>query len=725
MKPFFLLLPLIAFFAACTGDKTAESEKQSFMSPMYAKADSLQSPAAKVEPKELSIHGDTRIDNYFWLNNRENPDVIEYLKAENTYLDQITSHTKAFQDKLFQEMKGRIKEEDQSVPYKDNGYYYVNRFEQGQEYPIYARKKGSLDAKEEIMLNVNEMAKPYKFYNVGGLSVSPDNKILAFGEDTLSRRIYTIKFKNLETGQMLADEIPGATGSTAWANDNKTVFYTLKDATTLRGYKIMKHKLGTPTAKDVAIFEEKDETFGTVAYKTKSKKYIVIASYATLSQEYQVIEADKPDGKFRMIQPRERGLEYDFDHYGDKFYIRTNWNAKNFKLMETPEKATTKENWKDLIPHREDVLLEGIEIFKNYLVLTERKGGITQLRIRPWNGNAEHYIKFPEDAYVAYVGTNPEFDTELLRLGYQSMTTPATTYDYHMSTKAFDMLKQQPVLGGFDAANYVSERIFVTARDGAKVPVSIVYRKGYKKDGNAPLLLYGYGSYGASMEPYFSSTRLSLLDRGFGYAIAHIRGGQEMGRQWYDDGKLLKKKNTFTDFIDCAEYLVKNKYAAKDQLFAMGGSAGGLLMGAVVNMRPDLWKGVVASVPFVDVITTMLDESIPLTTGEFDEWGNPKDKAYYDYIKTYSPYDNLEAKDYPAMLVTTGLHDSQVQYWEPAKWVAKLRTIKTDKNPLLLHTNMDAGHGGASGRFESLKEIALEYAFILDLAGKADAEVKN
>ncbi|MBL7794285.1 MAG: S9 family peptidase [Saprospiraceae bacterium] len=692
---------------------------------MYAKADSLQSPAAKVEPKELSIHGDTRIDNYFWLNNRENPDVIEYLKAENTYLDQITSHTKAFQDKLFQEMKGRIKEEDQSVPYKDNGYYYVNRFEQGQEYPIYARKKGSLDAKEEIMLNVNEMAKPYKFYNVGGLSVSPDNKILAFGEDTLSRRIYTIKFKNLETGQMLADEIPGATGSTAWANDNKTVFYTLKDATTLRGYKIMKHKLGTPTAKDVAIFEEKDETFGTVAYKTKSKKYIVIASYATLSQEYQVIEADKPDGKFRTIQPRERGLEYDFDHYGDKFYIRTNWNAKNFKLMETPEKATTKENWKDLIPHREDVLLEGIEIFKNYLVLTERKGGITQLRIRPWNGNAEHYIKFPEDAYVAYVGINPEFDTELLRLGYQSMTTPATTYDYHMSTKAFDMLKQQPVLGGFDAANYVSERIFVTARDGAKVPVSIVYRKGYKKDGKAPLLLYGYGSYGASMEPYFSSTRLSLLDRGFGYAIAHIRGGQEMGRQWYDDGKLLKKKNTFTDFIDCAEYLVKNKYAAKDQLFAMGGSAGGLLMGAVVNMRPDLWKGVVASVPFVDVITTMLDESIPLTTGEFDEWGNPKDKAYYDYIKSYSPYDNLEAKDYPAMLVTTGLHDSQVQYWEPAKWVAKLRTIKTDKNPLLLHTNMDAGHGGASGRFESLKEIALEYAFILDLAGKADAEVKN
>ncbi|MBK8706848.1 MAG: S9 family peptidase [Saprospiraceae bacterium] len=694
------------------------------MSPMYAKADSLQSPAAKLEPKELSIHGDTRIDNYFWLNNRENPDVIEYLKAENTYLDQITSHTKAFQDKLFQEMKGRIKE-DQSVPYKDNGYYPYH-FEQGQEYPIYARKKGSLDAKEEIMLNVNEMAKPYKFYNVGGLSVSPDNKILAFGEDTLSRRIYTIKFKNLETGKMLADEIPGATGSVAWANDNKTVFYTLKDATTLRGYKIMKHKLGTPTAKDVAIFEEKDETFGTVAYKTKSKKYIVIASYATLSQEYQVIEADKPDGKFRTIQPRERGLEYDFDHYGDKFYIRTNWNAKNFKLMETPEKATTKENWKDLIPHREDVLLEGIEIFKNYLVLTERMGGITQLRIRPWNNSAEHYIKFPEDAYVAYVGTNPEFDTELLRLGYQSMTTPATTYDYHMSTKAFDMLKQQPVLGGFDAANYVSERIFVTARDGAKVPVSIVYRKGYKKDGKAPLLLYGYGSYGASMlEPYFSSTRLSLLDRGFGYAIAHIRGGQEMGRQWYDDGKLLKKKNTFTDFIDCAEYLVKNKYVAQDQLFAMGGSAGGLLMGAVVNMRPDLWKGVVASVPFVDVITTMLDESIPLTTGEFDEWGNPKDKAYYDYIKSYSPYDNLEAKDYPAMLVTTGLHDSQVQYWEPAKWVAKLRTIKTDKNPLLLHTNMDAGHGGASGRFESLKEIALEYAFILDLAGKADAEVKN
>lgn len=722
-----LLPTCIAIFmiTACNSDKSAEqASEKPYHSPMYAKADSLKAPVANKVPKELSIHGDTRIDEYYWLNQREDPAVIDYLKSENEYLDQVTAHTKAFQEKLFQEMKGRIKEEDQSVPYKDNGYYYITRFEQGQEYPIHSRKKDNLEAPEEIMLNVNELAKPYKFFNVGGLSVSPDNKILAYGEDTLSRRIYTIRFKNLETGKLLSDKIPGTTGGAVWANDNKTLFYTSKDATTLRGYRIMKHKLGTPASKDVEIFAEKDETFNAFVYKTKSKKYLIIGSAATLSQEYRILEADKPDGQFRVFQARERELEYDIDHYDNRFFVRTNMDAKNFRLMETPETATSKENWKEVIAHRPDVLLEGMEIFNKYLVLSERKNGITQLRIRPWNGK-EHYIDFPEDAYLAYTSVNPEFDTDILRIGYQSMTTPNTTYDYNMQSKEFKLLKQQPVLGGFDPANYQSERIYVTARDGAKVPVSIVYRKGFKKDGKQPLLLYGYGSYGASMEPYFSSSRLSLLDRGFCYAIAHIRGGQEMGRQWYDDGKLFKKKNTFNDFIDCADYLVANKYTNTDKLFAMGGSAGGLLMGAVVNMRPDLWKGVVAAVPFVDVVTTMLDESIPLTTGEFDEWGNPKDKAYYEYMKSYSPYDNVEAKNYPAMLVTTGLHDSQVQYWEPAKWVARLREKKTDKNPLLLHTNMDAGHGGASGRFESLKEVALEFAFILDLAGKSDVEAKD
>ncbi len=715
----FLILVAFAFFVACNKDS---SQDDSNTSAMYEKTD-IPTPVANKIPKELSIHGDTRIDNYYWLNERENPEVIAYLTAENEYKDQMLAHTKEFQEKLFQEMKGRIKEEDQSVPYRDNGYFYITRYEQGQEYPIYSRKKGSLEAKEEIMLNVNEMAKPYDYYNVAGLSVSPDNKLLAFGEDTLSRRIYTIKFKNLETGEMLSDVIPGAQAGFAWANDNKTIFYTLKDMQTLRGYKVMKHKLGTPASQDAEIFNETDETYNAFVYRTKSDKYIIIGSSTTLAQEYRILEADKPDGKFRIFQPRERKLEHTIDHYGNKFYIRTNLDAKNFRLMETPETATTKENWKEIIPNRPDVLFEDMELFKDYLVMTERKNGITQIRIRPWKGE-EHYIEFPEQAYVAYTSVNPEFDTELLRIGYQSMTTPNSTFDYNMRTRELKLLKQQEVLGGFDPNNYQSERAMVTARDGAKVPVSIVYRKGFEKNGQAPLLLYGYGSYGASMDPYFSSTRLSLLDRGFVYVIAHIRGGEEMGRQWYEDGKLLNKKNTFTDFIDCAEWLLANNYTNKDKLFAMGGSAGGLLMGAVVNMRPDLWKGVVAAVPFVDVVTTMLDESIPLTTFEFDEWGNPKNKEYYDYMKSYSPYDNVEAKDYPAMMITTGLHDSQVQYWEPAKWVAKMREMKTDKNPLLMHTNMEAGHGGASGRFRALKETAMEYAFLLDLAGKNE-EFKN
>lgn len=718
-----MVLSLLAFFAACKNTAQQTDTTQSTSSMMYEKMN-LPMPVAKTVPKELSIHGDTRNDEYYWLNQREDPEVIAYLNSENEYREQMTSHIKTFQGKLFEEIKGRIKQDDESVPYKENGYFYITRFETGKEYAIYSRKKGSLDAKEEIMLDANELAKPYKYYAVGNRAVSSNNKILAYGEDTLSRRIYTLRFKNLETGKMLPDVIPNTSGGAVWANDNQTIFYSVKDDA-LRPYKVFKHKLGTSASADVEVFHEADETFASGVYKTKSKRYIVIASFQTLSTEYRVLDADKPDGAFKIIQPRTRGLEYSMDHYGDKFYIRTNLDAKNFRLMETPVTATTKENWKEVIPNRDDVLLEGMEIFEDYLVLSERIKGITQLRVRPWDGSAEHYVQFGEDAYLAYVDVNPEFNTDVLRVGYTSLTTPASTYDYNMSTKKLTQLKQQAVLGGFNRDDYASERIYVKVRDGVQVPVSIVYKKGFKKDGSQPFLIYGYGSYGASMDPTFNSARLSLLDRGFGFAIAHIRGGEELGRQWYEDGKLLKKKNTFNDFVDCSEYLVQNKYTNTDKLFAMGGSAGGLLMGAVVNMRPDLFKGVIAAVPFVDVVTTMLDESIPLTTGEYDEWGNPNDKTYYDYMKSYSPYDNVSAQAYPAMLVTTGLHDSQVQYWEPAKWVARLRAKKTDKNPLLLYTNMDTGHGGASGRFERYKEVAMEYAFLLDLAGLAEVETKN
>lgn len=689
---------------------------------MYQRTD-LQTPVARQIPKALSIHGDTRQDPYYWLNDRENPEVISYLEAENAYTKEMMSHLDGFQDKLYQEIIGRIRQTDMSVPYLDNGYFNFVRYEEGQEYPIYSRKKGSLDAAEEVMIDANELAKPYSYYQVGGTSVSPDNRLLAFGEDTLSRRIYTLRFKNLETGEFLEDVIPNTNGGAVWANDNKTVFYSVKDAS-LRSYKIFRHTLGTPASADVEIYHEKDETFGVGIGKTKSRKYLVIGSYQTVSTEYRYLDADDPNGAFKVIQPRERDHEYSADHYGDSWYIRTNWNAKNFRLMKTPEHKTGKENWTEVIAHRDDVLLEGMELFNQYLVLEERQNGLLRLRIKPWQGE-EHYINFGEEAYTVFPTSNYDFETDLIRVNYTSLTTPVSVFDYNMKTKELTLLKEQEVVGDFDKNNYHTERLYATARDGAKVPISLVYRKGFKKDGTAPLLLYGYGSYGYSMDPSFNSARLSLLDRGFVFAIAHIRGGEEMGRQWYENGKLLNKKNTFTDFIDCGEFLVKEQYGAQDQLFAYGGSAGGLLMGAVINMRPDMWKGVLAAVPFVDVVTTMLDESIPLTTGEFDEWGNPKEKLYYDYIKSYSPYDNIEAKDYPAMLVTTGLHDSQVQYWEPAKWVARLREMKTDNNPLLLHTNMETGHSGASGRFQRYKDTAMEYAFLLDLAGLSEMDSKD
>ncbi|MFT2010475.1 S9 family peptidase [Pontibacter sp. 13R65] len=677
-----------------------------------------QPPVAKKQPKQLTTHGHTRTDNYYWLNERENPEVIEYLKAENAYTKQIMAPTEELQQKLFDEIVGRIKQTDESVPYKRKGYFYYSRYEAGKEYPIYARKKGALSAAEEVMLNANERAEGNSYYAAAGMNVSPNNQLLAFGEDTVSRRQYTIRFKNLSTGELLPDRIPNTTGTAVWANDNKTIFYTMKDAA-LRSFKIFSHTLGTPSSQDKEVYHEADETFGTFVYKTKSDKYIIIGSSSTMAQEYRYVDAAKPNTAFKVIQPRERGLEYSVDHFGNNFYIRTNKDgATNFKLMQTPVTKTNKANWKDVIPHRADVFLEETEIFKDYLVLQERKNGLTQLRVKKWNDpKSDYYVDFGEETYTASISINPEFDSQVLRYAYSSLTTPSSTYDLNMQTKKKTLLKEQEVVGDFNKENYEAKRIYATAKDGTKVPISLVYRKGLKLDGSNPTLLYAYGSYGITMNPSFNSTRLSLLDRGFVYAIAHIRGGQEMGRQWYEDGKLLKKKNTFTDFIDCSEYLIQQKYTNPDKLFAQGGSAGGLLMGAILNMRPDLYKGVHAAVPFVDVVTTMLDTSIPLTTGEFDEWGNPAEKPYYEYMLSYSPYDNVEAKEYPNILVTTGLHDSQVQYFEPAKWVAKLRELKTDNNLLLFHTNMEAGHGGASGRFQPYKETALQYAFFLTLAG--------
>jgi len=677
----------------------------------------ISAPKAKIIPKTLKKHKESRVDNYFWLNNRENPEVIEYLNHENSYYENMTSHTKNLQNSLFEEMKARIKEDDSSVPYFYNGYFYITRFETGQDYPIFARKKGSLSAEEEILFNCNEMAKGYAYFKLGGLSISPDNKFASFGVDLVGRRIYTIQIKNLETNEILADRIENVTGASVWANDNNTIFYVRQDETTLRADKVFRHKLQTDSKEDVLVYNETDDTFNVSISKEKSRKYIVIGSGSTLTTEYRILNSDHPDGEFQVFQPRVRGLEYSISHYEDSFYILTNKDkATNFKLMKTPENKTGKKNWVDLIPHREDVLLEDIEIFKNYLVVEERSNGLNHIRIMPWNEEPDYYLPFGSETYNAYTTTNVDFDTDILRYSYQSLATPSSVIDFNMKTKTKEILKEQQVLGGkFDKENYIEERVWATARDGVKVPISMVYRKGLEKNGKNPLLLYAYGSYGITMDTYFSSTRLSLLDRGFVYAIAHIRGGEDLGRQWYEDGKLLKKKNTFTDFIDCSKFVIDQKYTSPEHLYAEGGSAGGLLMGVIVNEAPELYNGVIAQVPFVDVITTMLDDSIPLTTGEYDEWGNPNNKKYYDYMLSYSPYDNVKAQDYPNMYVSTGLHDSQVQYWEPAKWVAKLREIKTNNNLLFLDTNMDAGHGGASGRFEALKDLAKEFSFLLDL----------
>lgn len=687
----------------------------------------MKAPIANKKNHELSLHGETRMDEYYWMRltdeqktaetyDAHTQEVVDYLNAENDYTKGALKHTEDFQEELYEEIIGRIKQTDESVPYFKNGYWYIYRYEEGKEYPIYARKKGSLDAEEELLLDVNELAAEHNYFQLGAMKVSPDNKILAYSTDTVSRRIYKIYFKNLETGELYEDVIEGTTGSIAWANDNETVFYTLRNEVTLLSEKIMRHKLGEK--EDTLVYEEKDSTYYIGVYRSKSGKYIIIWNSSTLSSDYWILNADTPEGEFQNFLPREKTHEYDIMHFEDKFYIRTNWNAQNFRLMEVEEeKLADKAAWKEVIPHRTEVYLEDIELFKNYMVIGERSQGLMHLRVIDQRDQSEHYVSYEEEAYTVVMTTNVEFDTDKLRFVYTSMTTPNSTYDYDMGTKERLLKKRQEVVGGHDPDAYETKRLYATARDGKQVPISIVYKKDFERNGQAPLLLYAYGSYGHTIDAYFSSMRLSLLDRGFAFAIAHIRGGQMLGRAWYDDGKVTNKINTFNDFIDCAKFLIARDYTNADKLFAMGGSAGGLLMGAVANMAPELFKGMVAAVPFVDVLTTMSDPTIPLTTNEYDEWGNPANKEHYDYIKQYSPYDNVEKQDYPNILVTTGLHDSQVQYWEPAKWVARLREHKTDNNKLLLHTNMEAGHGGASGRFRRYKEVALEYAFLLDLAG--------
>jgi oligopeptidase B len=681
------------------------------------KISSINPPVAKKVPKELIAHDDIRIDNYSWMNNREDEAVIAHLNAENAYCDSKMLHTKDFQNDLFEEMKARIKEDDQSVPYKYNGYWYITKFEKGKNYPVYTRKKEILDNPEELLFDCNIMAEGHSYFKLAGISISPDNKKVAYGLDVTGRRNYTIHIKDIETGEVATDRIESTTGSSSWANDNETLFYTKKDGQTLRAFQIYKHKLGKED--DDKVYEETDDTFGVAVYKSKSRKYIIIACYSTLTNEFYILNADNPEGDFKIFHPRIRGLEYSISHYKDHFYIITNKdNATNFKLMKTSETDYGVHNWVDVISHRKDTMLEDIDIFKDYLVLSERKNGLNLIRIRRWDDTEDYYLPFESETYTCYTATNVDFDTEILRYGFNSLRTPASVIDFNMKTKTQIVLKEQEVLGdSFDKNNYASERIWATADDGTKIPMSIVYRKSIKRDGTNPLLQYSYGSYGSTVDPYFSTVRLSLLNRGFIYVIAHIRGGEYLGRDWYEKGKLLHKKNTFTDFIACSKHLINEKYTSEAHLYAMGASAGGLLMGNIINEAPELYNGVIAAVPFVDVITTMLDDSIPLTTGEYDEWGNPNTMQYYNYMKSYSPYDNIIQKAYPNMLVTAGLNDSQVQYWEPAKWVAKLRELKTDTNQLYFKTNMDAGHGGASGRFEALKEDAEVYAFLLDLEG--------
>ena len=682
-------------------------------------------PRAPQRPQRLEKHGDVRVDDYYWLRNREDPAVRAYLEAENAWLRESLAHASGLEETLFEEIKGRIRQTDMSVPYREGEYLYHRRYEDGREYPIHCRRPfdgAAPPGGEEVILDVNAVAAGHAFCDVGSHRVSPDGLRLAYAVDTVGRRRYTIRFSDLDTGDDLPDLIPDVTANVAWAAGSDAVFYARQDPETLRPYQILRHRLGDDPGGDRIVYEESDPEFSCAVWRSRSQRYILIGSFQTVTTEIHYLDAADPEARPVTFLPRERGHEYEIDHYRGRFYVRTNAGACNFRLMEADENRPDRAHWRELLPHRDDVLLEGFALFRAHLVAAERRAGLSVLRVRPWSGEGEHEVAFDEPAYAAGLGVNLDPDTTTLRFHYSSMVTPESVYDYDMTARTRTLRKREEVLGGYDPARYETLRLEATAADGVKVPISLVRRRiGAGEDAAAaaqPLLLYGYGSYGISMEASFSSPRLSLLDRGFAYAIAHVRGGEELGRRWYDGGKLLRKKNTFTDFIACAEQLVAAGHAARERLFAMGGSAGGLLMGAVVNLRPDLFHGVVAQVPFVDVVTTMLDESIPLTTGEYDEWGNPNEPQAYEYIRSYSPYDNMQPVTWPHLLVMTGLHDSQVQYWEPAKWVARRRAMQPgDGRRLLLKTNMEAGHGGASGRYRRYRELALQYAFLLDLAG--------
>lgn len=679
-------------------------------------ADQATPPVAKVEPKVDTVLGTVMVDNYFWLRGKEKPEVIQYLEAENAYTEAVMQHTEEFQEKMFKELRGRIKETDLSVPERLDDYYYYHRDEEDKQYKIYCRKKGSLDAEEEILLDVNELAEGYDFMELGTYEISPDHQLLAYSTDTAGNERYTLRVKDLNAGELYPEVIGNISGDLVWANDNKTFFYTIPDDA-WRPFKVFRHTLGTDPAQDELVYHEADEAFWMWIYKSKSEAYIFIGIGSKTSEEHRYLSADDPNGEFKIIHPRQPDLEYSPFHHGDRFFILTNDEAVNFKLMEAPVSDPSKANWTEVIPHRKDIKLDNLDVFRDYFVVYQRENGLRTLRVRDIASGGEHLIEFPEPVYSYDGDTNPEFDTDLFRFTYMSLATPNSVYDYNMRTRERELKKQKEVLGGYDADAYQSERVFATATDGTRIPMSMVYRKGMVRDGSNPLYLYGYGSYGISYDPWFSTNRPSLLDRGFIFVIAHIRGGGIMGRPWYDDGKLLKKRNTFTDFIACAEHLIAEKYTCSEKLIISGGSAGGLLVGAVANMRPDLAGIVIAEVPFVDVMNSMLDESIPLTIVEYEEWGNPNKANYFHYMLSYSPYDNVRKMTYPHMLITGGINDTRVQYWEPAKWTAKLRTANISDNRLLLKMNMGAGHGGASGRFDYLKDIAFEYTFILDCLG--------
>ena len=678
---------------------------------------SIIPPVADKIPVSFKKFNDIRIDDYYWLKERENPEVIDYLERENDYYEKMTSHTLDLQNKLFKEIKDKIKEDDESVPYFLNGYWYKTKYKEGLDYPVYTRFKDSLNNKEEILFDCNELAKKHDYFNLSNFQISPDNKIVAFSTDVVSRRLYSVQFKNLETGKVYNDKIINSSGSFAWANDNSTLFYTSRDVNTLRNDKIFKHVLNTDYKNDELVYFEKDETFYTNVSKSKSKKFIIISSFSTLTSEFQFLPADNINESFKLFNKRKRGVEYSINHYDDHFYIITNKDkAYNYKLMKTKISETSSENWTDVVEHRKNVLIEGIDIFKDHLVVSERVDGLNRINIKKWDDSENYFLNFDNETFSSNTTTNLDFNSKKLKYAYNSLNEPYSVIEFDMITKEKTILKQHKVLDkNFSKDNYVTERIWADSQDGNQIPISLIYKKGIKRDGSNPLLIYGYGSYGNTIDPSFSISRLSLLDRGFIYAISHVRGSEYLGRDWYENGKLLNKKNSFNDFVDSTKFLISEGYTSPEHCYAYGGSAGGLLMGAVINMAPELYNGVIAAVPFVDVITTMLDETIPLTTSEYDEWGNPNQKEYYEYMMSYSPYDNVSKLKYPNLLVTTGLHDSQVQYWEPAKWVAKLRDYKQDQNYLFLNTNMETGHGGSSGRFEAIKDLAKEYAFLFDL----------